>query len=57
MAKMTVEFEWDDDHGPFWFNLDNLKLLLFSDMKAAPKLIKTKEIDHSDRPYQRYIIE
>ena len=39
--KLKVEFEYDEKElGDFWFNIDNLKLCLFSDEHTTKGLLK-----------------
>jgi len=41
VKKIFVEFEFDDnDLGPTWMNLDNLKSLLYSKQTTKPDLFK-----------------
>lgn len=36
-----------------WFNIDNLKILLFSNQHILKKLLEVKVLDHSDDPAKR----
>lgn len=47
MAKMTVEFEYDEHKlGAYWFNEDNLKLCLFGESHTKPELLTVTETGH-----------
>lgn len=49
--KLIVEFEWDNELGQKWFNIDNLKLCLYSkDYWTQEKLLRIKEINNPPHP-------
>jgi hypothetical protein len=56
MAKMIVELEWNDELGPLWMNMDNLKILLYGQMYTKPELLNITLVDHSDLQYKEYSI-
>ena len=42
--KLIVEFEWDEKElGDGWFNIDNLKLCLFTEKFTRRELLKVNE--------------
>jgi hypothetical protein len=57
MATMIVRFDWDSDKmGPRWFNMDNLKVCLFSTEYTRPEFLSTEILfDSNDTttPVQR----
>lgn len=53
---MIVEFEWSDELGESWMNMDNLKLLLYGQMYTKPELLNITMLDHSDLPYKDYSV-
>ena len=40
MPVMNFQLEWREHLGEGWMNLDNLKMLLFSDLKTKPDLVE-----------------
>ena len=43
--KLIVEFEWDEKElGDGWFNIDNLKLCLFTEKFTKRELLKVKDL-------------
>ena len=51
---MIVEFEWNDELGEMWMNMDNLKLLLYGQMYTKPELLNVTMMNHSDKGYMEY---
>ena len=49
MSKMLVELEWNEEMGPMWMNLDNLKILLYSGNATKIDLLQVKEVWHSHK--------
>jgi hypothetical protein len=47
MKSMLVKLTWDDDDlGPMWMNLDNLKLMLYSDKWSTREdLLRVEEVE------------
>ena len=52
MAKMVVEFEWSDELGEKWMNMDNLELLLYGQMYTKRELLSIKELEQVRLVYQ-----
>ena len=48
MAKMTVEFEWDEEMGERWFNMGNLKLCLYGQAWTKPEYLSVKHVKTID---------
>jgi hypothetical protein len=44
MAKMVVEFEWKDDLGETWMNVDNLAILLYTSQCVRRELLSAIDI-------------
>ena len=43
--KLIVEFEWDEKElGDGWFNIDNLKLCLFTEKFTKRELLKIRNL-------------
>ena len=43
--KLIVEFEWDEKElGDGWFNIDNLKLCLFTEKFTRRELLKVRDL-------------
>ena len=51
MAKMIVEFEWSDELGESWMNIDNLESLLYGQTYTKRELLGVTMLDHSDKEY------
>ena len=41
--KMTVTLEWNDELGPRWMNVDNLRSLLYGQTYVKPELLEIDE--------------
>lgn len=44
MTKMVVEFEWSDELGEKWMNMDNLELLLYGQMYTKRELLNAIDV-------------
>jgi hypothetical protein len=41
MKTIRVDLEFDDDDlGPEWMNIENIKLLLYTEIKTKPELLR-----------------
>ena len=47
--SMTVKLTWNGSSGPYWLNEDNLRLLLFSDMRSKKELIEVDILEETSR--------
>jgi len=48
MGRMIVEFEWDDELRPNWFNIDTLYSLLYNEAYTKPELLKATLMHYSN---------
>ncbi len=44
MPKMIVEFEWNEELGSKWMNMDNLDLLLYGQEYTKRELLSATEL-------------
>lgn len=44
MPKMIVEFEWNEELGEKWMNMDNLHLLLYGQAYTKQELLTAKDV-------------
>lgn len=54
MPEMTVTFHWDEELGPRWMNMANLKLLLYGQMYTKPELLGIDFISAFDDEGQEF---